>query len=160
MLGISLLFIGAVLIINGIGLLNQTNNKESAPFNLLIGILVLIINLLNLYRSNTITDFFSVAGGLLFAFTYIYLAIIQWFSLKGTGLGWYCLFVAINALVFSYFSHDIRISIMWILWSSLWFLFFISLGLGKTLKILPYYTIGIGFLTCWIPGILILTHLW
>ncbi|OTG86120.1 AmiS/UreI transporter [Acinetobacter sp. ANC 4558] len=160
MFGISLLFIGSVLLVNGIGLTGRLESKETAPLNLIVGLLVLIINLIGLYRAENINDYFSVAGGFLFCFTYLYLSIIQWYKLKGDGLGWYCLFVALSALVFATLSDDYRLIIMWLLWSSLWFLFFISLSFNKNIKSLAYYTILIGVSTCWLPGLLMLTSYW
>lgn len=160
MLGIALFFIGSVLIINGLGLNKKMEARESAPFNLLVGLLAFLINTIALYRGNNSLDYMAVAGGLLFAFTYLYLAIVQWFNLKGIGLGWYCLFVAINAIVFSALSSDYRLMAMWLLWASLWFLFFLVLSIGKELKFLGNYTIIIGVLTCWLPGILMLSNYW
>ncbi len=160
MLGVALFFIGAVLIVNGVGLTNRIEGKDSAPFNLLVGLLALFLNGLGLYRAAAAPDFFAAAGGLLFAFTYLYLAVVQWCGLKGVGLGWYCLFVAISALAFAATAGDARVTAMWLLWSSLWFLFFLALGLGKPLRFLGGYTILIGIATCWIPGTLILMGKW
>nr|WP_279609217.1 AmiS/UreI family transporter [Burkholderia anthina] len=105
-------------------------------------------------------QYFSSAGGLLFAFTYLYLAAVQWRGLQGAGLGWYCLFVAISALVYAGTSHDLRFGAMWLLWSSLWFLFFVALGLKRCVRFLPGYTIAIGVGTCWLPGMLMMTGRW
>ncbi|AOA58881.1 AmiS/UreI family transporter [Acinetobacter larvae] len=160
MLGISLFFIGAVLIVNGVGLTGRIHAKESAPFNLLVGLLALFINLVALYRATETMSYFAVAGGLLFAFTYLYLAVVQWFGLKGSGLGWYCLFVAISALVFAVMSSDYRLIAMWLVWASLWFLFFLSLALEKELKFLAAYTIFVGIVSCWLPGLMLLTGYW
>jgi hypothetical protein len=49
---------------------------------------------------------------------------------------------------------------MWLLWASLWFFFFLSLGLGKTLRFLAVYTVLIGIATCWVPGLLMLMGKW
>jgi len=160
MLGVALFFIGAVLIVNGVGLTGRIDGKDSAPFNLLVGLLSLFINGLGLSRAAAMPDFFAVAGGLLFAFTYLYLAVVQWCGLKGVGLGWYCLFVAISALVFAVTAGDARVIAMWLLWASLWFFFFLALGLGKTLRFLPGYTVLIGVVTCWVPGVLMLSGKW
>ncbi|AZG11050.1 AmiS/UreI transporter [Pigmentiphaga sp. H8] len=160
MLGLALFFIGAVLIVNGVGLTGRIDGRDSAPFNLLVGLLALFINGLGLYRAVSTADLFAVAGGLLFAFTYLYLAVVQWRSLKGVGLGWYCLFVAISALAFAPVAGDGRLIAMWLLWASLWFFFFLALGLGKPLRFLGAYTILIGVATCWVPGLLMLMGKW
>jgi len=160
MLGVALFFIGAVLIVNGVGLTGRIDRRDSAPFNFLVGLLALFINLVGLYRAMAVLDYFAAAGGLLFAFTYLYLAVVQWCGLKGIGLGWYCLFVAISAIAFACTAGDVRVIAMWIAWASLWFLFFLALGLGKPIRFLPGYTILIGCVTCWIPGMFLMMGIW
>jgi len=162
MLGVALFFIGAVLIVNGIGLTGRIEPKDSALFNLLVGLLALLLNVIGLLHAGATSDYFGAAGGLLFAFTYLYLAGVQWWGLKGVGLGWYCLFVAVSALVYAAlsFGSDVRVGIMWLLWASLWFLFFLALGLQRTWRLLPAYTVVIGIVTCWVPGMLMLTGRW
>lgn len=160
MLGVALFFIGAVLVVNGIGLTGRITGRDSAPFNLLVGMLALFTNAIGLVRGAQVADFFGAAGGLLFAFTYLYLAVVQWCGLKGTGLGWYCLFVAMSALAFAATAQDPRVMVMWLVWASLWLLFFIALGLGKSLRFLAGYTVLVGVATCWIPGLMMLMGKW
>lgn len=160
MLGVALFFIGAVLMVNGVGLMKGLDGRDTAPFNLLVGLLALFINLLGLIRAEGQPDYYAVAGGLLFAFTYLYLAFVQWFGTKGVGLGWFCLFVAINALMYAAMAGDGRVILMWLFWASLWFAFFLALGLGKTLPWLGAYTVFVGVATCWIPGALMLFGRW
>ena len=162
MLGVALFFIGAVLIVNGVGLTGRIEPKDSALFNLLVGLLALLLNTIGLLHAGAASDYFGAAGGLLFAFTYLYLAGVQWYGLKGIGLGWYCLFVAISALVYAAlsFSQDWRVGLMWLVWASLWFFFFLALGLQRTLRLLPAYAVIVGVGTCWIPGMLMLTGRW
>lgn len=162
MLGVALFFIGAVLIVNGVGLTGRIEPRDSAIFNLLVGLLALLINLINLLHASTAPEYLGVAGGLLFAFTYLYLAGVQWSNLKGVGLGWYCLFVALSAVVYAVLAsgQDWRVSLMWLTWASLWFLFFLALGLQRTWRLLPFYTIAVGVVTCWVPGMLMMTGRW
>ncbi|WP_323120220.1 AmiS/UreI family transporter [Burkholderia alba] len=160
MLGVSLFFIGAVLVVNGVALTGRIESRDAAAINLLVGLLTLILNLGGLAHASAPAQYFASAGGLLFSFTYLYLAAVQWLGLKGAGLGWYCLFVALSALVYAALAHDVRFSVMWVLWASLWFLFFVSLGLQRPVRILPAYTIAIGVGTCWVPGMLMLTGKW
>lgn len=160
MLGLALFFIGAVLVVNGVGLSGRFEPRDSAPFNLLVGLLALFINAIGILRADANPDFFAAAGGLLFAFTYLYLAVVQWWGLKGVGLGWYCLFVAISALAFAASAGDMRVIAMWLVWASLWFFFFVALGLGRPLRFLAGYTVLVGVVTCWIPGLMILMGKW
>ncbi|MEJ6668438.1 MAG: AmiS/UreI family transporter [Alcaligenes aquatilis] len=39
-------------------------------------------------------------------------------------------------------------------------MFFLALGLGRSLRILPAYTVLVGALTCWLPGTLIMMDAW
>ena len=160
MLGVALLFIGAVLMINGIALTGQIEPKDAACLNLLVGILAFLLNMAGIAEATKLPEYFASAGGLFFAFTYLYLAAVYWLGLKGIGLGWYCLFVAVNAVIYAPLVHDIRLSAMWLVWASLWFLFFVSLGLQRNVRYLGAYTIAVGVVTCWGPGLLMLTGRW
>lgn len=164
MLGIILLFIGGVLLINGVGALGLVERKSAAVMNFLTGSLVLLINLVLLFRARETGEFYVVATGFLFVFTYYYAAISTWFELDMRGFGWYCLFVAVTTVpcsMVAFESGDPRIGIFWLIWGMLWLLFFIAYGIGKDLgRFLPFATIAIGVLTCWIPGFLMLVGRW
>jgi len=164
MLGIVLLYVGAVLLINGVGALGKVDGKSAAVMNLFTGGISFIINLVNLTHAKTPVDFYGIGTGLLFAFTYLYVAITNWYELDGRGLGWYCLFVAITTIpssMVSYFGGDIRFTLIWLIWGFLWFLFYLALGAKKNLgNLLAYSSIAIGIFTCWIPGYLMLIDKW
>ncbi|MEO6918913.1 MAG: AmiS/UreI family transporter [Collimonas sp.] len=162
MLGIALLFIGAVLVVNGVGLTGRIEARENAVFNFLVGSLALAISFIGLVRSTDNAGYLSVAAGLLFAFTYLYLAVVQWKDMSGRGLGWYCLFVAINTLPMAWLAvaQDMRSTMMWLTWGALWFLFFLALALQKTIRSLGWITALVGIGSCWIPGFLMLAGRW
>lgn len=160
MLGVCLLFIGGVLVVNGVAMTGKIEPKDSAPFNLLVGILVFFANAVGLLRATENIDFFLAAGGFLFAFTYLYLSVVNWYSLPGASLGWYSLFVAINALIYTVLANDWRLAAMWLMWASLWLCFFLALALGKKLSFLPGYTVVVGVVSCWLPGALMLIGRW
>ena len=160
MFGVSLLFIGGVLVVNGVALTGRIEPRDAASLNLLVGLLALLINITGIEQATKSSQYFASAGGLLFAFTYLYLAAVQWLGLKGSGFGWYCLFVALNAIVYAMAAPDNRLRAMWLVWASLWFLFFVSLGLRRNVRYLGFYTIGVGIVTCWVPSLLMLTGRW
>jgi hypothetical protein len=160
MLGVALLFIGAVLVVNGVAQTGRIEPRDAAGLNLLVGLLTLLLSITDLEQATKTPQYFSSAGSLLFSFTYLYFAAVQWLGLKGAGLGWYCLFVAMNAIVYGMMAPDSRLRAMWLVWASLWFLFFISLGLQRTVRYLGPYTVGVGVVTCWVPGMLMLTGSW
>ena len=86
MLGLTLIFVGAVLFINGMGGLKRADDRSMAVFNFLAGFLFLFAALLSLARAEATQDYYGVAGILLFAFTYLYIAASLWFDLDLRGL--------------------------------------------------------------------------
>jgi len=164
MLGVVLLFVGVILIVNGLTLAGRIAAKEAAVLNLLVGSLSAFAAVLGAIQASTPADFLAVGSGLLFAFTYLYVAAVHWFQLDGRGLGWYCLFVAITALPVGWAAYaigDLRMAVIWLIWSSLWLLFFVDLCTGVRVKrFLAPYTVVVGIVTCWIPGTLMLLARW
>jgi hypothetical protein len=164
MLGVVLLFVGFVLAINGLTLAGRIEAREAAVFNLLVGLLSALAGVLGASRATTPEDFLAVGSGLLFAFTYLYVAAVNWFGLRGTGLGWYCLFVAITALPVghdAWLHGDWRMAAIWLVWSSLWLLFFVDSCTRVPVKrFLAPYTVVVGIVTCWVPGLLMMLGHW
>ena len=72
MLGVALFFIGAVLIVHGVGLTGRIEGRDSAPFNLLVGLLALFTIGLNILRADGDAGYFSAAGGLLFVLSFFF----------------------------------------------------------------------------------------
>ena len=148
MLGVVLLYVGIVLINNGIARITNIDSKSAAVMNVFVGLLSIIINIITIVHGDFILiddvgDFYSAATGLLFGFTYLFVAVNSIFNLDNRLYGWYSLF-----------------AIIWILWGILWLTGFIENVLKKELKFVPYLAIFEGIFTAWIPGFLILTNLW
>jgi hypothetical protein len=161
---VGLLFVGAVLFINGIMLLGWVEAKSAAPINFFVGGLQIITPTYLIFTANGNTDtILSAAGLYLFAFTYLYVGLNLTFNLDGTGLGYFCLFVAISALVYSalnfFHFNDPGFGVIWLYWAFLWALFFVVLGLKR--ESLSRYTGAVcaiqGWVTAWIPAFLLLT---
>ena len=169
MLGVILLYVGIVLINNGIARLTNVDSKSAAVMNVFVGLLSIIINIITIVHGDFILiddvgDFYSAATGLLFGFTYLFVAVNSIFNLDNRLYGWYSLFIAINAIpaawIDFYINGDWKMAIIWILWGILWLTGFIENVLKKNLKFVPYLAIFEGIFTAWIPGFLILTNLW
>ena len=137
--------------------------------NVFTGLLSIIINIITIVHGDfesidSIGDFYSAATGLLFGFTYLYVAANSIFNLDGRLYGWYSLFVAINTIPAAWIEFtvngDWRMAVIWILWGILWLTGFIENVLKKELKFVPYLAVFEGIVTAWIPGFLILTNLW
>jgi hypothetical protein len=123
LLGIVLLYVGAVLVVNGIWLIGQATaaeatagpggavaleahptflqNREVAVINIFTGFVGLVAAVTLAVQGNAAQDIASIrASGfiLLFAFTYLWVAFNQFLNAGGHAFGWYCLFVAITAV--------------------------------------------------------------
>ena len=169
MLGVVLLYVGIVLINNGIARITDVDAKSASVMNVFTGLLSIIINIITIIHGDfetidSIGDFYSAATGLLFGFTYLYVAANSIFNLDGRLYGWYSLFVAINTIPAAWIEYSVngdwRMAVIWILWGILWLTGFIENVLKKELKFVPYLAVFEGIVTAWIPGFLILTNLW
>ena len=163
-----LLFVGAVLFVNGIMLLGWLDAKSAAPINFFVGGLQVLTPTYIIFTANGNQDTILAAAGLyLFGFTYLYVGINLSAGLDGTGLGYYSLFVAVCAVVYSYLNfssrlHDHSFGVIWLYWAFLWLLFFLLLGLK--MDSLGRYTGAVAAIEGWVTGVipafLLLTGNW
>lgn len=166
MIGLGLLYVGAVLVINGIWLLGGVAPRGAAVMNAFTGLLTFIIAVYTaLAQPLGQQSFFAAAQVLLFSFTYLWVAINNFLNVEdGRGLGWYCLFVAALTLPTSYLTfqaNDPRFGVIWLVWGALWFLFFLTLALRVSLqRFTGWSTVAVGILTAAVPGYLILINKW
>jgi hypothetical protein len=164
---VGLLFVGAVLFLNGIMLLGKVDARSAAVFNLFIGALQVLTPTYLIFTSGGDPHKILTASGLyLFGFTYLYVGIGLLMGLDTTGVGYYSLFVAVAALGYSYANfrllHDYAFGAIWLYWSFLWFLFFLLLGLKmETLTSYVGWVTAIeGWVTGVIPAGLLLSGYW
>lgn len=168
MLGLILLYVGIVLISNGVARLCKVDPKSQAIINIFVGSLSVIGNVIIIIHGEITgnrSDFYAAATGLLFGFTYLYIALNGLFNLNQKLYGWYSLFVAINSIpagIFCIIDGDgILMSIIWWFWGVLWLTGFLETVLNKNLgKFVGYLSILEGIFTAWIPGFLMLTGYW
>ncbi|MBO6098405.1 MAG: hypothetical protein J6O87_03035, partial [Aeriscardovia sp.] len=84
---------------NGLYGLGKIGDKSNVIMNFFTGGLGLILNIIALGYGACVGKpalwFYESATGLLFAFTYLYVALNKIFNLDGRLYGWYSLFVAI-----------------------------------------------------------------
>src|SRR5919106_878104 len=130
LLGVVLLYVGVVLIVNGIWLIGQARapaaagveavvaaeahptfiqNREVAILNIFTGFIGVVAAATLAVQGNIEGDLASIRGGgyiLLFAFTYLWVAYNQYANAGGHAFGWYCLFVAITAGVAGIFTFS------------------------------------------------------
>lgn len=168
MLGVCLLFVGIVLINNGICTLCNVDGKSAAVMNILTGGLSVFINAVNLVQGN----YYAAGTGLLFGFTYLFVAFVKLGKLSPLPFAWFSTFVAINAIVFGTIegitgstalniTPDWRWAAIWYLWAILWGSSFVEDICGKKLgKFVPVLQVIEGVITAWIPGLLLIIGMW
>ena len=163
---VGLLYVGAVLFLNGCMLLGWVDTRAAVPLNIFVGILQVITPTYLIFTADGNTTQILAASGLyLFGFTYLFVAMNLWNDLDGTGLGYFSLFVAICAVayaVISFRDKDYAFGVIWLYWSFLWLLFFFLLGRGR--DSLGRYTGAVAVVQGWvtgaIPAFLLLTEGW
>lgn len=165
MANVGLLYVGAILFLNGCMLLGWVEAKAAAPLNLFVGALQVVTPTYLIFTANGDQNTILAASGIyLFGFTYLYVGINLLAGLDGTGLGYFSAFVAACALVFAglnFFGRfdDNAFGVIWVHWAFLWTLFFLLLGRNQ--GGLTRYTGAVaaleGLATAAIPAFLILT---
>ena len=163
---VGLMFVGAVLFVNGLLLLGKIDAKGAATFNLFVGALQTAIPFYLIATAKTTDDILLASGIFLFGFTYLYVGIANLAGQPPVGLGWYSAWVAILATAFGITNivrfHDPTIGLLWLQWAVLWALFWLVLGLGvsRLTPLTGWLTLILSFTTCTIPGYLLLLGEW
>lgn len=162
MLGITLVYVAFALVPNALWLLGKLEDKHVWPMNAFTGILIFAGAMRTvLLQGDGIVPYFYTMQSLLFGFTYLWVAINIVMKLEGKGLGWYCLLVTIVAIPTSVTAlPDQGVFILWLMWASLWFMFFVLMALGKNIvKLTAYWTL-VNAMATGVAGYLILLRAW
>ena len=165
MLGLALLYVGAVLFLNGLWLMGRIGDREIAIINIFSGLLTAAVAAYLAFGPNA--DDQSIRAGaltLLFSFTYLWVAYNRFQDVDGRGLGWYSLFVAITVVPVAVVQFmdassplGYWLGVCWAAWAVLWFMYFLLLAMQKPIvKAAGAMTSIQGVLTAWLPGYLIL----
>lgn len=156
---LGLLFVGAVLFVNGAWFLGAISAREAGVFNLFVGAMQVVLPTLAVVAADgDLGGIFGAGSSYLFGFTYLYVGVNNLMGNDGRGLGWYSIFVAAMAIVFGVFSlsSDPVFGVIWFVWAVMWLMFFLILARGMT-SLMPFtgWLILIGsHLTCTIPALL------
>ena len=160
---VGLLYVGAILFLNGTMLLGWIDGKSAAPLNIFVGLLQVVTpTYLIINADGDMTTILGASGLYLFGFTYLYVACNLMWDLDGTGLGMFSIYVAIAAVIYSLISFnagDPVFGVIWLYWAFLWLLFYILLarkrdGIGRSTGSVAAVQ---GFVTGLLPAFLILT---
>jgi hypothetical protein len=164
LLPLSLLFVGAVLVLNGLWMTGRISDREIVVINFATASITGAVAILSMIRATTDVDVRAVAMTLLFSVTYLWVAVNRLNGADGRGLGWFSLFVSLSvlpqagrALGSASGFIDIWLGLCWVGWSGLWFLYFVTLALRKPLQgQTAAATLASGVLTAWAPALVLL----
>lgn len=172
MTSLGLFFVGAVLFINGLSLVGRVDAGGAAPVNAFVGSLLvgvtafIVVPVKDLGIAENRDVIVGSVGFLLFAFTYLWVALNNWTGHSGSGLGWYCLWAAgvatfLAVLNFARYD-DPRFGMLWVMWAVLFTMFFVVLALELTryTRATGWLTVMEAFVTTTVPGALLLTGEW
>ncbi|MBN9743989.1 transporter [Amycolatopsis sp. A1MSW2902] len=161
---VGLLYVGAVLLVNGLMLLGRVPARSAAALNLFVGGLQCVTPTVLIIQAHGDSEAILGASGLfLFGFTYLYVGIANLAGLEPEGIGWFSLFVAGAAIVYAglafWRQDDPVFGVIWLSWALLWGLFFLVLGLGREelTRFTGWTTVLLSQPTCTLPAFLALT---
>ena len=168
LLGLALLYVGAVLFLNGIWVMGYIEDREISVINVFVGTLTLLVSLFLAFGPGADAGSIKAAAfTLLFTFTYYWVAWNRWNGADGRGLGWFCFFRrrhrdlrspcrAFGAEAAT--AWDVWFAICWGSWAVLWLMFWALLALKKPIaKVTGAICSAQGVYTGWLPGYLLLT---
>ena len=163
---IGLLYVGAVLVINGLALLGRVSDKGSAPLNVFVGAAQIFIPTYLIVTSGGDQAAITMAAPLyLFGFTYLWVGLNKITGARGEGVGWFCGYSGLALLAYAAylgFQHgDWTSTILWASWSLLFGLFFQVLALGKgSVTYTGAVCLIQGFTTTTIPALAMFLGFW
>ncbi|ALQ70927.1 AmiS/UreI family transporter [Bacillus thuringiensis] len=149
---VGLLLSGAALFLNSLVILGKAEMKSAGVFNLFVGALQIIIPFyLIMISDQSNWTVYSYAATFLFGLTYLYVGVTFIKGMDSSGLGWFCIWVAIIALFYMVVSfvqfHDVVSALTWFMWALLWYLFFV---LNTQKKNINQYLGRIAFVQSWV----------
>ncbi|WIL47526.1 AmiS/UreI family transporter [Bacillus bombysepticus] len=149
---VGLLLSGAALFLNSLVILGKAEMKSAGVFNLFVGALQIIIPFyLIMISDQSNWTVYSYAATFLFGLTYLYVGVTFIKGMDSSGLGWFCIWIAIIALFYMVVSfvqfHDVVNALTWFMWALLWYLFFV---LNTQKKNINQYLGRIAFVQSWV----------
>ncbi|MEB9680737.1 acetamide transporter [Bacillus thuringiensis serovar pingluonsis] len=149
---VGILLSGAALFLNSLVILGKAEMKSAGVFNLFVGALQIIIPFyLIMISDQSNWTVYSYAATFLFGLTYLYVGVTFIKGMDSSGLGWFCIWVAIIALFYMVVSfvqfHDVVNALTWFMWALLWYLFFV---LNTQKKNINQYLGRIAFVQSWV----------
>ncbi|WP_272005472.1 AmiS/UreI family transporter [Roseovarius sp. ZX-A-9] len=164
LLGLALLYVGAVLFLNGLWQCDKIASREIIVINLVVAGLSFLVAVHSAILADSIDGVRAAAMTLLFAITYLWVAYNQIYDCDERGLGWFSFFVAITVLPMAVVGlgtanglMDVWLGLCWAGWAVLWFLNFLRhVGRWPIKRVTGIITSFLGITTGWMPGLALL----
>lgn len=167
---VGLVFVGVILLLNGLSAAGMISGRSTIPLNFLVGLIQLVLPTVVLIQAAGNIDLIAAAWpSYLFGITYLWVCYSLLTGVEETGFGWYCLFVAGIALyqVVRLLAFDPLFSVIWLCWAVAWFLLFWKLALGResfagrdTTRFTGWFLILTGIPSSTVPALLLMGGIW
>lgn len=160
-----LFFVGIVLLVNGLVILNIVPARSAAILNLFVGGLQVLLPTIILIQAGGDPAIINATWPTyLFGFTYLYYGLGILLDLEPQGLGWFSAFVAAVALYEAAvaLATDPVFAVIWLCWATMWTLFFLLLALDKASlsRFTAWFLIWLGVPSCSVSGLFLLNGAW
>ena len=137
-LGISLIFVGITLILNGIDMLNpKKSNKDLIIINLFTSLLIFLFNFKGLLSIESQKQAIGNLGGLLFGLTNLLVAFDIIFKTNKKVTGVYCglsFVLAVSLGIFYILNAETLLGVLWLVWSLIWLFIFFAVIVTDKMK--------------------------
>ncbi|WP_347309600.1 AmiS/UreI family transporter [Defluviimonas sp. SAOS-178_SWC] len=161
LLPLSLLFVGAVLFLNGIWMSGRIADREIVIINVVVAVITAAVAADGVFGATDPAAVKSAALTLLFTTTYLWVAYNRITGVDGRGLGWFSLFVAITVVpvaIEETLGADsllaLWLGLAWAAWAVLWFMYFLLLALQRPIGgAATLATLLCGIFTGWLPAL-------
>ncbi|MCL1996663.1 MAG: hypothetical protein FWG63_10700 [Defluviitaleaceae bacterium] len=165
MFGIVLLLVGSGLVNNGYCIKHEIDLKSASVVNFFTATILFIANLTFMIRDGL---YLNAGLGMMFAFTYYYIGVIDLFKLDLRPFGVYSLGVSISLLPWLLIlaqEADWWMFALGVVWFAIFFLLWVEDTLGKlsskkSKRFIAHFYYFSGVFSGWVPGLLILTDKW
>jgi acid-activated urea channel len=159
--------VGITLFSNGLAAKAGFDRKSTAYMNILTALLLVVGNFIMLTHAalDDTMAFANIAAGLLFGFTYCFLAANHLWGLDLRAFGVYSLFASVFAIisgVLAFLAGAPWMGVLWLGWSLLWLEGFAELLVGHSAvgRYFPALSMIEGVFFTFIPGVLMLNDAW
>lgn len=167
---VGLLLVGVVLLVNGLASLGVVPARSAAPLNFFVGTAQVVLPTIILIQSGSDPAVLAATWpSYLFGITYLWFGFQTVFRIEPEGFGWYSLFVAAIAGYHAVITvaTDPVFAVIWATWATMWALFFVLLGLGRTRagsldlgRFTGWFLVLLGVPTCTVPALLLMEGRW